>query len=278
MIPRQRRGFFNFLCAFMPGASEMYMGFMKMGASLMLTFMLGIMAIGFLELSDAFVAIPAVLWFYGFFHARNLTTCHPEVFMRIRDDYFWNDFIDGRKINIRSESARKVIAWVLIILGVSTLWNIGKGSFVWLVETFAPGHVDMIYNILDSLPKMLVAVIIIFAGLTMISGKKKELFITDKTFDIASGRSSADFNNTSASTGFSKTSTPGFASSAPGFSNPSAPSFSSPYAPATPDFSTPAAPVAPDFTAAAQAAPDFASKKTENESSDNTVGEEKMDA
>lgn len=250
MIPRQRRGLFNFLCAFMPGASEMYMGFMKMGASMMLTFMGGIMAIGFLDLSDAFVALPAVMWFYGFFHARNLTTCHPEVFMRIKDDYFWNEFIDSKKINIKSETARKVIAWILIILGVSTLWNIGKGSFLWLVETFAPGHVGMVYNVLDSLPKLLVAVIIIFAGLTLISGKKKELFITDKTFDMAARGSSVNFN--------------------------SAPNFT---APATPDFSTSPAPAAPNVPVESIEL-EFNNKtvKSESNSSDNTVGEEKKDA
>ena len=247
MIPRQRRGFFNFLCAFIPGASEMYMGFMKMGASLMLTFMGGIMAIGFLGLSDAFVAIPAVMWFYGFFHARNLTTCHPEVFARIKDDYFWNDFIDGKKINIKSESARKIIAWILIIIGVSTLWSIGRNSLEWLVETIAPGKVGLVYSMLDSIPRILIALVIIFAGLTLISGKKKELFITDKTFDIAANRNSA-----------------GFAT---------APDFSSPVAPATPDFSTPAAPTAPDFSAVNN----FANKTPENGTSNNN-GEEKMNA
>ena len=223
------------------------MGFMKMGASLMLTFMGGIMAIGFLGLSDAFVAIPAVMWFYGFFHARNLTTCHPEVFERIKDEYFWNDFIDGKKLNIKSESARKVIAWVLIIIGVSTLWSIGRNSLEWLVETIAPGKVGLVYSMLDSIPRILIALVIIFAGLTLISGKKKELFITDKTFDIASNRSSAGFST--------------------------APDFSSPIAPATPDFSTPAAPTAPDFTAANN----FANKAPENGASNND-GEEKMNA
>ena len=233
MIPRQRRGFFNFLCAFMPGASEMYMGFMKMGASMMLTFMGGIMAIGFLGLSDAFVAIPAVMWFYGFFHARNLTTCHPNVFMTIKDDYFWNDFIDGKKINIKSESARKVIAWALIIIGVSALWSIGRNSVEWLVGAIAPGRAGFVYDVLDSIPRILIALIIIFVGFNLISGKKKELFITDKTFDIASGMNSADF---------------------------------------------PKAPSAPDFTTAAPKTPDFTVKGSDNVSTDNNTGEEKMNA
>ena len=74
MKPRKKRGFFNFLCAFMPGAAEMNMGFMKMGSSIMLAFLGSFALVVWLSLSDVFVIIPMILWFYGFFHARNLTT------------------------------------------------------------------------------------------------------------------------------------------------------------------------------------------------------------
>jgi hypothetical protein len=216
MRPKQKRGLFNFICAFMPGASEMNMGFMKMGASMMATFLGGFMFIAFLNLSDVFIVLPTVLWFYGFFHARNITTCTPDVFMTIKDDYFWNDFIDGRKIDLGSEKARKIIAWALIILGISSMWDlISRPIFNvldWMISNYTTPYARWIYSAIDSLPRLIVSVLIIFVGLRLINGKKKQLFITDKTFDVASNRSNTGYTAPAAPTapqGFgSVTSTP----------------------------------------------------------------------
>lgn len=199
MRPVQKRGFFNFCCAFIPGASEMYMGFMKMGCSLMLAFFLGISAIGFLELSDMFMLLPMVMWFYSFFHARNLTTCRPEVFMGLQDDYFWNDFLDGKRIDIKSETTRKVIAWALIIIGTVTIWNIisrpFQDMFDWMIESrFAP-YIGWIYGAFESLPRLLVSIVILFVGVRMITGKKKQLFLTDNGYDIVTNSNAASSNN-----------------------------------------------------------------------------------
>lgn len=199
MRPVQKRGFFNFCCAFIPGASEMYMGFMKMGFSLMLTFFLGISAIGFLELSDMFMLLPMVMWFYAFFHARNLTSCRPEIFATIQDDYFWNDFLDGKRIDIRSETSRKVIAWVLIIIGVATIWNIItrpiSSMFDWMIESrFAP-YVGWIYDAFASLPRLVISCVIILVGVRLITGKKKQLFLTNNSYDVVVTGSACNSNN-----------------------------------------------------------------------------------
>ena len=41
MKPKKKNKFFTFLCSFLPGAAEMYMGFMKMGISLLVVFFAG---------------------------------------------------------------------------------------------------------------------------------------------------------------------------------------------------------------------------------------------
>ena len=68
MMRRKRGSFFTFLCSLMPGAAEMYMGFMKQGISLMTTFILCIVVPSVLRLSDAFVLFAGLVWAYGFFH------------------------------------------------------------------------------------------------------------------------------------------------------------------------------------------------------------------
>ncbi|SEM15607.1 hypothetical protein SAMN04487770_12736 [Butyrivibrio sp. ob235] len=187
----QKRGFFNFIFAFVPGAAEMYMGFMKMGISLMGAFF-GLMGlIAFLGLSDAFMMIPIVLWFYSFFHARNMATCRIDVFAGLQDDYFWNEFFDGKGINLKSETAKKISAWVLIIAGVSIIWNIVVEPILSGVEALADmTGLNFIYDAVAgcvySLPRLIIAVVIIVLGLRLIRGKKNTLYVDMKsTIDTA---------------------------------------------------------------------------------------------
>lgn len=200
----QKRGFFNFIFSFLPGAAEMYMGFMKMGASLMLGFFGMIGIIGFLGLSDAFMMIPIVLYFYSFFHARNIATCRPEVFAGLQDDYFWNELLDGKEINIKSETAKKIGAWALIIAGVSMLWNLITDPIMDGLRAFADlTGMQFIYDAVDgfiySLPRLVVAIVIIAVGVKLIRGKKKNLYIDEKSsYDMAYGM------NTNGSTPFTE--------------------------------------------------------------------------
>ena len=67
---KKRNGFFVFCFSFIPGAVEMYMGFMKNGVSLMVTFMVfcvGLM-LDFSLLSGLAAGLAVVTWFYAFFH------------------------------------------------------------------------------------------------------------------------------------------------------------------------------------------------------------------
>ncbi|WP_026511057.1 hypothetical protein [Butyrivibrio sp. LC3010] len=185
----QKRGFFNFIFAFMPGAAEMYMGFMKMGISIMGSFMGMIGIIGFLGLSDAFMIIPVVLWFYAFFHARNLATCNPQFFMTVQDDYFWNELFGEKKINIQSSTARKIVAWVLIIAGLSIIWNmimspISEG-LNYIADYTGLAIFEIINNAFYFLPTFIFAIVIVYIGIRLIIGKKKDLYITDKYMDSA---------------------------------------------------------------------------------------------
>lgn len=65
MRMRKGNGFWRFCFSLLPGAGEMYMGFMKQGAMLM-TLFFGCGALsGWLNL-DIFGYVLPVIWFYGF--------------------------------------------------------------------------------------------------------------------------------------------------------------------------------------------------------------------
>ncbi|WP_026664929.1 hypothetical protein [Butyrivibrio sp. FC2001] len=184
MRPQQKRGLFNFLCAFMPGASEMNMGFMKMGLSIMAVFVISFGLIPLLSLNDIFMVVPMIMWFYGFFHARNLTHSAPEVFASLKDDFFWNELVTGKAINIKSETLRKCGAWALIVMGVLMLWNIVwdpiSDYLQYLMYEQEHGRIaGYIYQLVYSFPKCVVGALIIVIGVKLILGKKQQLYITD---------------------------------------------------------------------------------------------------
>ena len=78
---RQKKGkVTTFLYSLIPGAAEMYMGFMKTGISMMAIFILCFVIPSVLRLNDVFILFAVLVWFYSFFHARNLASCDEEIF------------------------------------------------------------------------------------------------------------------------------------------------------------------------------------------------------
>lgn len=62
----KKNGFFRFLWSFIPGAGEMYMGFMKQGVTLMAVFA-GIIAVA-IAMNMVFFFFPLpIIWFILFF-------------------------------------------------------------------------------------------------------------------------------------------------------------------------------------------------------------------
>ena len=76
----------------MPGAGEMYLGFMKMGVSLML--MCGL-AIALMTMTDimALYVIVVTIYIYSFFHANNLGRMNDQAFQEMEDCYLFG--MDG---------------------------------------------------------------------------------------------------------------------------------------------------------------------------------------
>ncbi len=169
---RQKRGkATTFFCSLIPGAAEMYMGFMKNGISLMAIFILCFVVPSVLRVSDVFILFAVLVWFYSFFHARNLAACSEEEFRALTDEYVWSSFIEGKEIKFTNPTLRKWGAIVLIVYGASRLWD----SFLVCINNLFPSHLWGYGSIFDEIPRIVVSMVIIIVGLTLIAGKKEEL-------------------------------------------------------------------------------------------------------
>lgn len=170
-MTQKKSRFWTFCFSFIPGAGEMYMGFMKMGLSLMTTF-IGIIAVAtILELGPV-MFLGVIAWFYSFFHVHNLASMTDEEFYAVKDEYLFHIMDDKKQGRAFIKSYRKIIAIVLIVLGAVLTW---KGLF-YMVRGWMPDWMYYtIQNVGHRLPQLVVGVAIIVLGVFMIRGKKEEL-------------------------------------------------------------------------------------------------------
>ena len=154
-MTKKKSGFLTFCFSLIPGAGEMYMGFMKQGISIMALFWLLIFLSTFLSLGPILFILP-ILWCYSFFNVHNIRGMSDEEFYALQDDYLFHMdrvlFINhwGRKQN-------NVFATVMIFIGVVLFPS------------------EIYWGVIENIPQLVVALFLIWAGYSMIRGKKKEL-------------------------------------------------------------------------------------------------------
>ena len=189
MKPKKKNKIFTLLFSLIPGAAEMYMGLMKMGLSLMVVFVFSIMIPAMFNANDVLLFLAAVLWFFGFFHARNVAACEEEEFATIEDKFIWEEFTEGKPIKIPGATARKWIAGALIVIGCAVLWNNMSYCILYLMPDY---YWDTASVISHRVPEIVVSVLIILLGIIMIKGKKQE--IEEEKEHDASGNGSGENN------------------------------------------------------------------------------------
>ena len=171
MKPMKKSKFFTFIFSFLPGAAEMYVGLMKNGLSLMGIFFL-MCAIMASVRFDAVIAVIAVVWFWGFFHARNIASMDEESLGSYEDRYIWEEYLEPGTINIKDKTLRKWLAVAIIIIGIGMVWD----YLLDLAVRFIPdAYWDMIYPLVSDMPTLVVGILLIVGGAVLVKGKKKEL-------------------------------------------------------------------------------------------------------
>ena len=170
-MTRKKRGFWTFIFSLMPGAGEMYLGFMKRGVSTMLVF-LGWLTFCGMSGFDVGIILVSVIWFYSFFTVHNLVSLPDEEFYQQEDDYILihMDRIVG--IDQWERGKVKFLAAALIIIGIFTaaqqIWQM-----LWdILPDWLQSEVGVFYY---GLPKVVISLLLIALGIYLIRGKKKQL-------------------------------------------------------------------------------------------------------
>ncbi len=177
-MKKKKNRFLLFCLSFLPGAGEMYLGFMKMGLSLLSVFALVIIITVYSNIG-VMGLIVFVICVYGFFHANNLGALSDEEFYKVEDEYLFGlgekdmsslkDFFMGKY--------RKVFAVILILLGVNMLWQAFCRCLRHIVgDYFFYPYINELTRIINKdVPRAIVGIAIIWVGIKLIQGKKEEL-------------------------------------------------------------------------------------------------------
>lgn len=178
---RRKNRFLLFCCSMMPGAGEMYLGFMKMGVGIMAAFFLGLAVTGFSGIG-VMSFIPIIVWFYSFFHANNLGALSNEELNSIEDNYLFIDMGDTGSVKaFVSGKYRKVFAVVLIIIGISMLGEVVSDVLYNIMgsEMYNKFFAEILYMFRFNIPRLIIGFGIIWIGVRLIQGKKAELNKSD---------------------------------------------------------------------------------------------------
>lgn len=168
----KKNGILTLLFAFVPGAGQMYQGYMKRGLSLITLFCVGIMA-GVLLLEP--LAIPAlIVWMYSFFDTFNL---RAQIIAENApaDDYLVHINWKDKRMQDFMMDSHKLLGWGLIALGAMVAYqNIIMrvfGDVMWRWGQNNP-FFRAVYLMLDELPEIVICVALIVCGLWLVRGPK----------------------------------------------------------------------------------------------------------
>jgi hypothetical protein len=166
---RKKNSFFTFCFSLLPGAGQMYMGFMKRGLSLMAGFFLIISIGAWLNIGPILLILP-LIWFYAFFDTHNLRAMPDEEFYAMEDDYLFLTDIPKETIQQLQSKYRNLLAFALILLGFTVLWN----NIFDMLRQYLP-KLNLYYSFGYRFPQIVIGIAIILFGFYLIRGKKVEL-------------------------------------------------------------------------------------------------------
>ena len=157
----KKNALLTFIFACIPGAGQMYYGYMKRGLSLITFFCLFIMA-G--TLVDALVVGSIIVWMYSFFDTydliRHLAAGEPK-----DDDLLlpgsWND------IKAMLPQHNKLLGWGLIAFGIWALYDILISDWLTTALTHYFGY-GIVYDFIHGLPNIMVGILLVFAGIKLL--------------------------------------------------------------------------------------------------------------
>ncbi|MCR4585421.1 MAG: hypothetical protein K5686_06805 [Lachnospiraceae bacterium] len=170
MKTKKRNGFWTLCFSFVPGCAEMYWGYMQMGMSLLLPFMLMIMMAALLHMEEI-IFLDVIIYVYAFFHARNMAHMSEEEVSQTADAPI--HILEGivRPMDIIQGKKASLAAGILLI--VFGAYSLLKDLYIMIPMS---AQLNSIFrNILDFIPQVAAGIAVILLGVWLIKGKKKEL-------------------------------------------------------------------------------------------------------
>lgn len=166
-----KNGILTLIFSCIPGAGQMYQGYMKRGLSLVSLFCLTILC-GMLLPPLAITCL--IVWMYSFFDTFNLRA-EVGAGTAPADDYLIHiDWYDRRMRQLLSDS-HKLLGWGLIATGVliayqqvvmrvmnELMWSGGRNSAAFRA----------LYLMMDQIPQVLVCVVLILCGVWLVRGPR----------------------------------------------------------------------------------------------------------
>lgn len=170
-MTRKKNGFWTFCFSLIPGAGEMYLGFMKRGVSMMCIFFGWFTVCGVFGFETGLFVLP-VMWFYSFFQVHNLVSLPDEEFYQQEDDYMIFHMNQIAGVDKWERGKVKFIAAAMIFIGgctlLSTLWK----TFWRILPEWL---YNRLYIVRDGVPRIVISLILIAFGIYLIRGKKEKL-------------------------------------------------------------------------------------------------------
>lgn len=175
---KRKNGFFTFCCALIPGAGEMFLGYLKRGLSLMIIFALvaGIaMSYGF----EIVAVLLPVIWFYSFFDTFNLKS-KIETDENIPADDFLFHLSSNGDLEQLLKKRHKFIGAALIFIGGYTILDRAFMRWLWQISDVFPSELqDLISSVIRSVPTLAVSIAIIYVGMKLVKGPTAKKEISD---------------------------------------------------------------------------------------------------
>lgn len=169
----KKNKFWCFVFSCIPGAGQMYLGFLKRGVSIMLMFFAVIAAAGIANMDIILYLVP-VIWFFGFFDSINRNSMPEEEFNRLDDHFIWDGKTDVSIIG--NNTIRVLLAVILIVFGVMVIVNNTISLLCSYLEDVDWG---IISDGIHLAGQAVIAIVIIVIGIRLIVGRKKEIEKTD---------------------------------------------------------------------------------------------------
>lgn len=177
---KKRSPFWTVVFAFLPGAGHMLNGFMKLGVSFMGLFFALLAFASFINIG-ALTFLAPIIWFYAFFDCINRTFQDDEEFYAQEDHFLFT-----REQLIRFDfgiikSRSLIIGLILVIVGIYAIWNNVVLHIISRYDLLPEAVYQAVNSFTYVLPQLIVGALIIWAGVTLIKGKKKMIETKDET-------------------------------------------------------------------------------------------------